>query len=34
MHFLPPQGEMCMYIADALEFMKVADELGLLRDLD
>ena len=34
MHFLAAQGDMTMYVADALEFMNVADELGLLRDLD
>lgn len=33
-HFLSAQGEMTMYVADTLEFMNVADELELLRDLD
>ena len=33
-HFRSPDGGMCMYVADALEFMKAADDLGLLTDLD
>ena len=34
MHFLPTEGSSCMYHADTLEFLKAADELGLLKDLD
>ena len=33
-HFQAAEGGMCMYLADALEFMRVADDLGLLKDLD
>ena len=33
-HFMAPEGGLCMYLADALEFMKAADDLGLLNDLD
>ena len=34
LHIRDPVGSSCMYLADTLEFLKVADEIGLLEDLD